>query len=122
MRLHRIVCAFDCGPVVNPNGLDNQVQGGLVQGLGGALFEALAFDGGRLTNGSLSKYRVPRFRDVPPIEFVSVEPRGVPSVGAGETPLIALAPAIAGAVFRATGRRVRSLPIEGALGPARRLA
>ena len=115
VRLHRIVCAFDCGAVVNPGGLENQVQGALVQGIGGALFEAVAFDGGRVTNAALSQYRVPRFRDVPPIEVISVEPKGAPSVGAGETPIIALAPAIAGAVFRATGRRVRSLPIERAL-------
>jgi isoquinoline 1-oxidoreductase len=115
VRLHRIACAFDCGAVVNPDGLENQVEGALVQGIGGALFEALGFDGGRLSNGSLTGYRVPRFTDVPPLDVVSVEPKGAPSVGAGETPIIALAPAIAGAVFRATGRRLRSLPLEAAL-------
>ena len=101
--------------MVNPNGLENQVQGALVQGIGGALFEAVGFDEGHVTNAALAKYRVPRFRDVPPIDIVSIEPKGAPSVGAGETPLIALAPAIAGAVFRATGRQVRRLPIERAL-------
>jgi isoquinoline 1-oxidoreductase len=116
VRLHRIACAFDCGAVVNPDGVRNQVLGAIVQGIGGALFEAISFHEGRVTNGALSGYRVPRFRDVPPIDLVIVEPGGAPSVGAGETPLIALAPAIAGAVFRATGRRVRSLPIEAALG------
>jgi len=101
--------------VVNPNGLENQVQGALVQGIGGALFESVGFDEGRLPNAALAKYRVPRFRDVPLIEVISIEPKGAPSVGAGETPLIALAPAIAGAVFRATARPVRHLPIERAL-------
>jgi nicotinate dehydrogenase subunit B len=115
VKLRRIVCAFDCGAVVNPSGLENQVQGALVQGIGGALFEGIEFDEGRLTNAALAKYRVPRFGDVPPIEVVSIEPKGALSVGAGETPLIALAPAIAGAVFRATGRQVRRLPIERAL-------
>jgi isoquinoline 1-oxidoreductase len=112
VRLHRIACAFDCGAVVNPNGLQNQVEGAVVQGIGGALFEAVTFDEGRVTSDALSRYRVPRFRDVPPIEVISLEPKGAPSVGAGETPLIALAPAIAGAAFRATGLRVRGLPIE----------
>ena len=118
VRLHRIVCAFDCGAVVNPNGLRNQVEGAIVQGIGGALFEAMTFDEGKVTNAALSRYRVPRFRDVPPIDVVSLEPNGAPSVGAGETPLIALAPAIAGAAFRATGRRVTGLPIERELEKA----
>jgi nicotinate dehydrogenase subunit B len=116
--LKRIVCAFDCGAVVNPNGLRNQVEGALVQGIGGALFEAVEFENNRITNGKLSQYRVPRLTDVPPIEVLSIEPPGAPSVGAGETPIIALAPAIAGAVFSATGRRVRGLPIERALAAA----
>jgi nicotinate dehydrogenase subunit B len=116
--LKRIVCAFDCGAVVNPNGLRNQVEGALVQGIGGALFEAVEFENNRITNGKLSQYRVPRWTDVPPIDVLSIEPAGAPSVGAGETPIIALAPAIAGAVFSATGRRVRGLPIERALAAA----
>jgi nicotinate dehydrogenase subunit B len=116
IRLERIVCAFDCGTVVNPGGVRNQIEGALVQGIGGALFEAVRFADGRVTNDRLSQYRVPRFADVPAIEVVSVEPQGAAPVGAGETPLIALAPAIAGAVVRATGKRVRSLPIEPVLG------
>jgi nicotinate dehydrogenase subunit B len=116
--LKRIVCAFDCGAVVNPNGLRNQVEGALVQGIGGALFEAVEFDNNRITNGKLSQYRVPRLTDVPPIDVLSIEPAGAPSVGAGETPIIALAPAIAGAVFSATGRRLRGLPIEPELAAA----
>jgi nicotinate dehydrogenase subunit B len=116
--LRRIVCAFDCGAVVNPNGLRNQVEGALVQGIGGALFEQVEFAEGRITNGRLSQYRVPRFVDVPAIEIVSVEPSEAASVGAGETPIIALAPAIAGAIFRANGRRLRSLP----LGPVMAVA
>jgi isoquinoline 1-oxidoreductase len=109
--LDRIVCAFDCGAVVNPDGLRNQIEGALVQGIGGALFEAVGFDAGRITTNRLAKYRVPRFSDVPTIETVIVEPPGAPSVGAGETPIIALAPAIAAALFKAAGRRVRSLPM-----------
>lgn len=116
--LRRIVCAFDCGAVVNPDGLRNQVEGALVQGIGGALFEAVEFDKGRVISNRLSQYRVPRFADVPPIEIVSLEPQGAPSVGAGEAPIIALAPAIGAAISRATGTRVRSLPMMPALARA----
>ena len=115
IAIQRIVCAFDCGAVVNPNGVRNQIEGALVQGIGGALFESIAFADGRIANGQFSAYRVPRFADVPVIDIVTVEPDGAPSVGAGETPLIALAPAIAAAVARATGQRLRSLPLEPAL-------
>jgi len=117
--LRRIVCAFDCGAVVNPNGLRNQVEGALVQGIGGALFECIQFAEGRITNGRLSQYRVPRMVDVPPIDVVSVEPPDATSVGAGETPIIALAPAVAGAIFRASGRRLRALPLEPAIATNR---
>ena len=109
--VRHIVCAFDCGAVVNPDGVRNQIEGALVQGLGGALFERVQFTAGRVSNGRLSAYRVPRFADVPPIDIVTVEPPGIASAGAGETPIIALAPAIAAALFRATGRRARGLPL-----------
>jgi isoquinoline 1-oxidoreductase len=75
------------------------------------LFERLQVTAGRVSNGRLSAYRVPRFADVPPIDIVTVEPPGIASAGAGEAPIIALAPAIAAAIFRATGRRARSLPL-----------
>jgi isoquinoline 1-oxidoreductase len=111
IRLRRIVCAFDCGASVNPDGLRNQIEGAVVQGLGGALFEAIEFDRGRILNASMGRYRVPRFADVPAIDVIVVEPPGAPSAGAGETPLIAVAPAIAGALFKATGTRARALPL-----------
>jgi nicotinate dehydrogenase subunit B len=89
-------------------------------GLGGALFEAIDFDQGRIQNARLSGYRVPRFSDVPAIEVVLVDRKDLPSAGAGETAIVAVAPAIAGAIFAATGRRIRSLPLapQGLL-PAR---
>ncbi len=79
--------------------------------LGGALFEAVHFENGRILNPRLSEYRVPRFRDVPRIDVVLVDRPDLPSQGAGETPLIAVAPAIANAIYDATGRRLRSLPL-----------
>lgn len=79
--------------------------------LGGALFEAVHFDRGRILNPRLSLYRVPRFRDLPRIEVLLLDRRDLPSQGAGETPLIAVAPAISNAIYAATGRRLRSLPL-----------
>ena len=111
VKLVRLVTAFDCGPVVNPDGLKNQIVGANIMGLGGALFEAIEFENGRILNNRFSQYRVPRFSDVPPIEVVLVERKDLPSSGAGETPLLGLAPAIGNAIFDATGVRLRSLPL-----------
>jgi len=111
IKLTRIVAAYDCGAVVDADNLRNQIEGALVMGLGGALFEAVHFDKGRITNGSMKEYRVPRFRDVPPVEVVLIDRSGEPSVGAGETPIIAIAPAIANAIFALTGERRRSIPL-----------
>jgi isoquinoline 1-oxidoreductase len=111
VRIRRLVVAFECGAIVNPNGLDNQVSGAVVQGLGGALFEAIDFEDGRLVNGRFSDYRVPRFADVPPIEIVLLDRKDLPSAGAGETPIVGVAPAIGNAIFDATGVRIRSLPM-----------
>jgi len=110
--LMRIVTAFDCGRIVNPDALRNQIEGAISMGLGGALFEAVHFErGGILTNASMTDYRVPRITDLPPIEVVLLDRSDVPSAGAGETPIIALAPAIANAIFDATGVRLRNMPL-----------
>ena len=111
MRITRVVAAFECGAVVNPNGLENQVSGAIVQGIGGALFEAINFENGKILNPHFSEYRVPRFSDLPDIEVILVNRKDLPSVGAGECPIIALAPALAAAIFAATGTRLRSLPL-----------
>jgi nicotinate dehydrogenase subunit B len=114
IRLIKIVTAFECGAIVDPDNLRNQIEGATVMGLGGALFEALHFENGRPTNGLMSDYRVPRFSDIPPIEVILLDRRDQPSAGAGETPIITVAPAIANAIFAATGRRVRSMPLSPA--------
>lgn len=80
-------------------------------GLGGALFEAMQFENGRILNARFSKYRVPRFKDVPAIEIVLLDRKDIPSAGAGETPIVGLAPAMGNAIFNATGMRLRSLPM-----------
>ena len=76
-----------------------------------ALFEAIEFANGRILNGRFSRYRVPRFRDVPEIEVVLLDRIDLPSSGAGETPLVGLAPALGNAIFDATGVRLTSLPL-----------
>jgi nicotinate dehydrogenase subunit B len=111
VRIVRVVTAFECGAIVNPDGLRNQIAGSNVMGLGGALFEAIQFENGRVTNGKFSKYRVPRFKDAPQLEVVLVDRKDIPPAGAGETPLMALAPAIGNAIFEATGTRLRALPM-----------
>jgi nicotinate dehydrogenase subunit B len=111
VRVVRVVTAFECGAIVNPDGLRNQVIGANIMGLGGALFEAVEFENGRITNARFSRYRVPRFRDVPEIEAVLLDRKDIPSAGAGETPIVGIAPAIGNAIFDATGVRLRSLPL-----------
>lgn len=110
-KVERIVIAFECGAIVNPDGLDNQVTGSVVQALGGALFETIAFADGQLRNGSMEQYRVPRFKDVPVIDTILLDRRDLPSAGAGESSLIAVAPAIGSAV-RAFGTVDAALPIR----------
>jgi nicotinate dehydrogenase subunit B len=111
VRVVRVVTAFECGAIVNPDGLRNQIVGAEIMGLGGALFEAIEFENGRISTTRFSRYRVPRFRDVPEIEVVLLDRKDLPSAGAGETPIVGIAPAIANAIFDATGIRLRSLPL-----------
>jgi nicotinate dehydrogenase subunit B len=111
VNIARVVTAFECGAVVNPDNLRNQIEGANVQGLGGALFEAIEFENGKILNSRLSRYRVPRFSDLPPIQAILLDRKDIPSAGAGECPLIGLAPAIANAIFDASGVRLRSLPL-----------
>jgi isoquinoline 1-oxidoreductase len=111
IRVEKVVEAFECGAIVNPEQLSNQVEGAIVMGLGGALFEAIEFANGRILNPRLSKYRVPRISDLPAIEVVLMDRKDLPSAGAGETPIMGIAPAIANALFQATGVRIRSMPI-----------
>ncbi len=112
LRLLRLVTAVDCGAVVHPDGLASQVEGALCMGLGPALFEQIDFAGGTIRNGSMSRYRVPRLADVPAAVEVSLIDRpGDPSAGGGEAPIMAVAPAIGNAIYRACGVRLRTMPL-----------
>jgi CO/xanthine dehydrogenase Mo-binding subunit len=111
VTIRRVVEAWESGAIVNPDGLRNQMQGAIVQAIGGALFERILFGNGRIDNPTFSKYRVPRFSDTPEVEIVLLDRKDLPSAGAGETGLVGLAPAVGNAIFAATGVRLRSMPM-----------
>src|SRR5206468_2727206 len=121
IAVRRVCQAYECGTILNPDGLMAQVQGAIIMGIGGALREQMEFEGGRITNASFWQYEVPRLRDVPELDIVLMNRQDLASTGAGETPIVAVAPAIANAVFHATGERVRQMPIKlgASVGAAR---
>lgn len=107
----RIVSAFECGKIINPRHLRSQVLGCILQGLGGALFEYIDFREGKVINPSFANYRVPRFNDIPETEIILIDRPDLPSTGAGEAPIIGIAPAIRNAIFDATGKKLNHLPL-----------
>jgi isoquinoline 1-oxidoreductase len=111
VTIARVVTAFECGAVVNPDHLTSQIEGSVIMGLGGALFEAVEFVAGRVRTTGFADYRVPRHGDVPPLETVLVDRPDRPSAGAGETPIGAIAPAVANALAAVTGKRYPNLPL-----------
>jgi isoquinoline 1-oxidoreductase len=111
VTVRRVVEAFECGAIINPEHLKDQVEGAIVQGIGGALFEQVRFEDGRILNPRFAQYRVPRFSDMPKIELVLVDRKDLPSAGSGEAPIVCIAPAIGNAIFDATGVRLRALPL-----------
>jgi isoquinoline 1-oxidoreductase len=110
-RLRRMVAVGDFGAALNPDNLRNQMQGAIIQGIGGAMWEQLEFDQRQQKTRRISQYRMPRFRDMPEITVELIDRRDVPAAGAGESPITLPAPAIANALFAATGVRKRSLPL-----------
>ena len=111
-KVVKVVEAFECGAIQNPANLKAQVEGCIIMGLGGALTEEMKFKDGRILNAKFSRYRVPRFQDVPGIETILINRPDLVSAGAGETPIIGIAPAIGNALFNAVQARIRSMPIR----------
>ncbi len=108
----RHVCeVFECGAILNPDNLRAQVEGAIIMGLGPVLREEMRFENGRMLNASFSEYQVPRFKDVPELHLHFLNRTDLASAGGGETPIIAVAPAIGNAIFHATGVRLRDLPL-----------
>jgi isoquinoline 1-oxidoreductase beta subunit len=115
IKVNHVCETFECGPIINPANLTSQVQGCIMMGLGPALREEIRFEDGKILNAGFFGYKVPRFEDLPNIEVHLINKTDIPSAGGGETPIIAIAPAVANAVFAATGIRVRSMPMQNAL-------
>jgi nicotinate dehydrogenase subunit B len=112
VRVLTLVTAVDCGAVVHPDGLVNQVDGAVMMGLGPAMFEQITFEGRRILNGSLTDYRVPRLADTPAdVRVILLDLPAEAPAGGGEAPIIAVAPAIANAIARACGVRLRTMPL-----------
>jgi isoquinoline 1-oxidoreductase len=111
VKILRVVTAWDSGAVLNPDNLKNQIEGSNVMAIGGALFEAIEFENGKILNPHFKQYRVPRLSDTPSIEVVLIDRKDKPSAGAGETAIVGLAPAVGNAIFQASGVRLRSLPM-----------
>jgi isoquinoline 1-oxidoreductase len=110
--VRRVCQVFECGAILNPDNLLSQVQGAVIMGLGPALREEMRFEKGEMLNASFRKYQVPRFQDVPELDIHLLNRPDLASAGAGETPIMVIAPAIANAVFHATGVPVRTMPIS----------
>ena len=111
VKVLRVTQAFECGAIINPHHLENQVAGAMIQGLGGALFEVIEFADGKIINPGLSGYRVPRFSDIPKIEIILINRKALPSSGAGEAGIVCIAPAIRNAITNATGVALNNLPM-----------
>ncbi|MGC3947265.1 MAG: molybdopterin-dependent oxidoreductase [Chryseolinea sp.] len=108
----RVSVAFECGTIINPTHLENQIVGSVIQGLGGAMFELIDFRDGKILNPTFSTYRVPRFSDIPKISVVTLNRMDRTPAGAGETPIIGIAPAIRNAVLNVTGKPIYTLPMQ----------
>jgi isoquinoline 1-oxidoreductase beta subunit len=113
VKVHRVVCAVDCGRVVNPDIVEAQMESGIVYGLSAALYGAITFANGRVQEGNFDDYPLVGIDDSPEIEVHIVSSTEPPS-GVGEPGTPPIAPAVANAVFAATGKRVRRLPIRSA--------
>ena len=111
VSVDRIVCAIDCGRVINPQGAHNQVEGAIVEGLSAALHGRITVRDGIVQESNFNDYPFCRMREIPEIDVHFVESTDAPR-GLGEGPLPPVAPAITNAIFAATGKRIRALPIR----------
>ncbi|MFO0271653.1 MAG: molybdopterin cofactor-binding domain-containing protein, partial [Gemmatimonadota bacterium] len=112
LRVRRVVVAVDCGLVINPDGVRQQVESGVLYGLSAALHGEITFEGGAAVQGNFHDYPAVRFAASPVIETHLVLPGDAPPGGVGEVAVPGVAPAIANALFAAGAGRVRTLPIR----------
>jgi CO/xanthine dehydrogenase Mo-binding subunit len=114
VRVHRVVCAVDCGRVVNPAIVKQQMESGIVYGLTAALKGAITIDKGRVQQSNFDRYEMLRIDEMPKIDVHIVNSEEEPG-GVGEASVPPIAPAVANAIFAATGKRIRALPISAHL-------
>lgn len=110
VRVNRITIAHDCGLIVNPDGLKNQIEGNIIQGVSRSLLEEVEFDASGVKNNDWSSYPILTFADVPDVEFALINRPEMPARGGGEPAIVPVPAAIANAIFDATGVRLRELP------------
>jgi isoquinoline 1-oxidoreductase beta subunit len=111
VKVNRVVCAIDCGIAVNPDTVRAQMEGGIVFGLTAALKGEITFDRGRVQQSNFNNYRMLRLSEMPKVEVHLVASSAAVG-GTGEPGVPPIAPAVANAIFAATGRRIRRLPIR----------
>ncbi|MFD1108157.1 xanthine dehydrogenase family protein molybdopterin-binding subunit [Pseudoroseomonas ludipueritiae] len=111
VKLRRVVAAVDCGQTINPDTVAAQIEGGLVFGLSAALYSDITFEGGRVQQSNFNDYRMMRMNETPPLEVHQIRNSENPG-GIGENGTVSAAPALANAVFAATGKRLRRYPID----------
>jgi isoquinoline 1-oxidoreductase subunit beta len=110
VRIHKVDMAVDCGPVVNPDTIRAQMEGGMIFGLTSALYSEITLARGRVQQSNFHDYRMMRINEAPAIDVHIVDNPGAPIGGIGETGTVAAAPALANAIYAATGRRLRRIP------------
>jgi CO/xanthine dehydrogenase Mo-binding subunit len=117
VQVKRVVCAVDCGMAVNPSTIEAQVQGGIIFGITGALYGEITIEDGRVVQSNFTDYRMMRINETPPIEVHLVKSAEAPG-GIGEPGTAATAAALSNAIFAATGKRLRKLPVGSQLKTA----
>jgi isoquinoline 1-oxidoreductase beta subunit len=111
LKVNRVVCALDCGRIVNPSSIQAQARSCIVYGLTAAQHSAITIDRGRVQQNNFNDYQMMRFDEMPDVEVHIVSSDGPPT-GAGEFVVPPVAPALCNAIFAATGKRVRRLPVR----------
>jgi CO/xanthine dehydrogenase Mo-binding subunit len=118
ITLNHVAVAHDCGLIINPDGLRNQIEGNVVQSASRAILEQVNFDNSKITSVDWLTYAILRFQDIPPIDITLINHPDQPAWGAGKITTMTTPPAIANAIFHATGQRLRSVPLNPAQGAA----